>query len=77
MRTLIVNCRVVSPGIDLASGAVLIENGTISSICDGGSPLPPAGNVIDGTGLTAMPGFVDVHCHGRNNFDFCDASDEG
>lgn len=49
MRTLIVNCRVVSPGIDLASGAVLIENGTVSSICDGGSPLPPAGNVIDGT----------------------------
>lgn len=77
MRTLIVNCRVVSPGIDLASGAVLIENGTINSICDGGSPLPPAGNVIDGTGLTAMPGFVDVHCHGRNNFDFCDASEEG
>ena len=77
MRTLIVNCRVVSPGIDLASGAVLIENGTISSICDGSSPLPPAGNVIDGTGLTAMPGFVDVHCHGRNNFDFCDASEEG
>lgn len=24
-----------------------------------------------------MPGFVDVHCHGRNNFDFCDALVDG
>lgn len=77
MTTLITNCRIVSPGIDFAPGAILIENGTIRSIFDADSPLPEAEKMIDGSGLMALPGFVDIHCHGRNNFDFSDASDEG
>ena len=77
MKVLIQNCRVVSPGIDLNSASILVENGKIARIIPAGAELPEAGQVIDATGLTAMPGFVDVHCHGRNNFDFCDASVEG
>ena len=77
MFTLIRNCRVVSPGIDLKDGSILIENNKIARLFRAGEPLPAADRMIDGTGLTAVPGFVDIHCHGRNNFDFCDASVEG
>ncbi|MCF0168636.1 MAG: N-acetylglucosamine-6-phosphate deacetylase, partial [Bacteroidales bacterium] len=56
---------------------IFIENEKITKVFAGCGNLPAADNVIDGTGLTALPGFIDVHCHGRNNFDFCDANVEG
>ncbi len=77
MFTLIRNCRVVSPGIDLENGSILIENDKISRLFRKNETLPGADKVIDASGLTAFPGFVDVHCHGRNNFDFCDADPAG
>lgn len=76
MKTLIKNCRLVSPDLDLADASILIEAGKIAGIFTA-SPLPAADRTIDAAGLTAMPGFVDVHCHGRNNFDFCDALTDG
>ena len=74
--TIISNCRLVSPGVDLENAFILIENGKVAQVS--ASPIVREGAVaVDGSGLTAMPGFVDVHCHGRNNFDFCDGSEEG
>ncbi len=77
MSILIKNCRLVSPDVDLASASLLLEDGKIRSILPDRTPLPAADETVDAAGLTAMPGFIDVHCHGRNNFDFCDASAEG
>ncbi len=34
-------------------------------------------DVIDGTGLYAIPGLVDIHFHGAVGHDFCDADSEG
>lgn len=31
---------------------------------------------FDAAGLIALPGFVDIHSHGRSGADFCDATDE-
>lgn len=76
MKTLIKNCRLVSPDLDLADASILIEAGKIAGIFTASS-LPTADRTVDAAGLTAMPGFVDVHCHGRNNFDFCDALVDG
>lgn len=76
MKTLIKNCRLVSPDVDLANASILLAEGKIAGIYTGDS-LPAADRVIEAAGLIAMPGFVDVHCHGRNNFDFCDALTEG
>ena len=76
MKTLIKNCRLVSPDLDLADPSILIEAGKIAGIFTASS-LPAADRTVDAAGLTAMPGFVDVHCHGRNNFDFCDALVDG
>ena len=75
-NVIISNCRLVSPGVDIENAYILIENGKVAQVS--ASPITREGvAVIDGTGMTAMPGFVDVHCHGRNNFDFCDGSEEG
>ena len=76
MKTLIKNCRLVSPDLDLADASILIEAGKIAGMFTASS-LPAADRTVDASGLTAMPGFVDVHCHGRNNFDFCDALVDG
>ena len=32
--------------------------------------------VVDADGLVLVPGFVDIHSHGRSGRDFCDATDE-
>ena len=36
----------------------------------------PADSVIEGQGLIAAPGFIDIHSHGRSNCDFCDGTAE-
>lgn len=35
------------------------------------------GDGIDAEGLYAVPGFVDIHIHGADDYDFCDATVEG
>ena len=67
--------RVVTPGRDLGVTAVRVEAGRIAAV--GADVQPAAGDrVIDASGLTLLPGFVDIHSHGRGGADFCDATDE-
>lgn len=43
---------------------ILVENGKITRIAAGGSLVAPEGSSrIDGKGLTAMPGLIDMHIH--------------
>ena len=77
MTILITNCRLVTPGLELESASILVENDRIRAVLPAGAALPAADRIIDAAGLTAVPGFVDVHCHGRNNADFSDGSVEG
>ena len=74
MKTLVQNCRIVTPGRDLPQGNLLMEDDRILSA--GTEPVSGADTVIDGTGLIAAPGFIDIHSHGRSNYDFCDATPE-
>ena len=71
----IVGAHVVTPGKDLGVANVRVENGRIVSV---GADVRPAGGdrVVDAGGLTLLPGFVDIHSHGRSGRDFCDATDE-
>ena len=69
------NCRLITPGLDLPEASVEIRNGVISRVAPG-RPAWSKG-ALDAGGRMLMPGFVDVHCHGRNNFDVCDGSAEG
>jgi N-acetylglucosamine-6-phosphate deacetylase len=74
-QTLIKHCRLVSPDVDLADASILIEGAEIRRIYTAGDALPEVAHTIDAAGLVAMPGFIDIHCHGRSGFDFCDADD--
>ena len=73
MTSCIRDCRIVSPGTDIPRGNILIDEGKILAIR---AELPPdfRGEIIDGAGLIAVPGFIDIHSHGRSGFDFCDGS---
>ena len=75
MSTLLKNCHLISPDVDLDNAAILIEGEKIKRIFGPGDELPNADEVIDVQGDMVMPGFIDVHCHGRSGEDFCDATD--
>lgn len=75
MRTLIEKCRVVSPGSDIPEGYIAIDGETIE-YSGAERPAGAFDSVLAAAGLIAVPGFIDIHSHGRSGFDFCDASDE-
>ena len=65
MKTLIRGARVIDPAQQIDSKLdILIENGAIHSLVLPGT-YSPSGNdqVIDASGLTACPGFIDIHMH--------------
>lgn len=63
MKVLITNVKVytVSHGV-IDKGSVLVEDGKISQVSAGDIQVEGA-NVVDGKGLTLMPGFIDAHTH--------------
>ena len=75
MSLLLTNCHLISPDQNFAGSSILIDNGVIRKIFAEGDALPSADQVIDVNGAMTMPGFIDVHCHGKSGVDFCDAQD--
>ena len=75
MSLFISGARVVTPGKDLGVVPVRVEGAQIVAV---GAEAHPAAedHRIVADGLTLLPGFVDIHSHGRSGFDFCDATDE-
>jgi N-acetylglucosamine-6-phosphate deacetylase len=71
MKTLIRSTTVVSPGLRLDETDIWMEDGKIAAL---GALKGEADEVIDGTGLMALPGFFDIHCHGADGADVCDNS---
>ena len=66
--------HVVSPGRDLGVANVRVADEHIVAV--GPEARPAAGDrTIAADGLTLLPGFVDIHSHGRSGCDFCDATD--
>ena len=69
--------HVVAPGRDLGVADVRVgDDGRIAAV-GGADAAPRSGDeIVDADGLTLLPGFVDIHSHGRGGFDFSDATDE-
>lgn len=59
----ITNARVVPVGsAEIARGTVVVRDGLIAAVGPSDRTRPPAdARVIDGTGLTVYPGFIDAH----------------
>ena len=75
MSLLLTNCHLISPDQNFTGNSILIDGGIIRRIYAAGDALPAADQVIDIGGAMTMPGFIDVHCHGKSGVDFCDAED--
>ena len=55
---------------------VRIEDERIAEITENGQITATDEDVIDGEGMYAIPGLVDIHFHGAVGYDFCQASKE-
>lgn len=74
-RLLLVGARVVLPERVAEGVSVLVEDGRVARVLEGGGGVPGA-RVIDLGGLTVYPGFIDVHIHGAVGVDTLEAGRE-
>lgn len=80
---IIKNVRIFDKESKFIPGSIVVEKDRIVRIItdeDGSfSETDQPGNeeVIDGQGLMAIPGLVDIHFHGAMGHDFCDADLDG
>lgn len=65
---LLTNAHLISPGVSRRGASVLIEDGIITEIADRTS------GDFDLGGKMLLPGFIDIHAHGADGADVCDAS---
>lgn len=69
--------RAVLPNQIAENASILIESGRIAKILDRSvAHSSPLGSIIDCTGLSVFPGFIDVHIHGAAGVDTMDAAPE-
>ena len=73
MKILIKNSYIYDPyGECFHAGDLLIDGDRISAV---GRFGPDADLTLDAEGAFLLPGFVDVHTHGRDGYDFTDADE--
>ena len=73
MKTLFINAKIVSTN-SIFEGFVGIENSKIIYV-NKTKPTDSYDKIIDLKGKYLSPGFIDIHVHGGNNFDFMDADE--
>ncbi len=73
MKTAIINAKIVTAENVIDNGVCIIDNERISYV---GTENSFSDNVIDADSRYLIPGFVDLHCHGGNGFDFMDATEK-
>lgn len=70
----VTHTRIVTPEGVLEEGTLLAEGSRIVQIADRPGAIPPHAEVVDGRGLTVLPGFLDLHVHGGGGADVMDAT---
>jgi N-acetylglucosamine-6-phosphate deacetylase len=72
----IIGARVVTPGGIIEDGDVVLENGRFRAVDRSQDFTLTGGQIIEASGLTMLPGFLDVHIHGGGRADTMDATPE-
>jgi len=76
--TAYINATVYTPQGVLQEGRMIISQaGTIVAVGDNALALPIGAEVVDLTGCTILPGFIDVHVHGGGGHQMMDGTYEG
>lgn len=78
-RTVIHSARIVSDGAETPGGWLVLDGTAIAARgegCGWRAQIGPEDVVIDASGLTAVPGFIDLHCHGGGGVSVEDIADE-
>src|SRR5882762_8881877 len=70
---LLCNARVILTERTIETANLLFEHGRIAAILNSSEPLPSASSLLDLTGMTLLPGFIDVHIHGAVGVDTMEA----
>jgi N-acetylglucosamine-6-phosphate deacetylase len=73
MRTCITNISIYTENEIIPNGSILIQDEKIIEISSS-SVSPGHTTVIDGQNLSAVPGYIDAHCHGGGGFDCNDGT---
>jgi N-acetylglucosamine-6-phosphate deacetylase len=76
MALLFENARVIVPALTWEKGWLLVDGKTIRAMGPGDAPTFENVERIDGSGLTLLPGFIDVHVHGGMGYETMDATPE-
>lgn len=72
------NARIILPERTAEKASLLIHDDRIAQVLEPApSQLPTSDSVIDLSGLTLFPGFIDVHIHGAVGVDTMEATAEG
>lgn len=66
------NARIITPNITYERGWLLTRDGKIAAFAPYNAPNFDDVEVINGEGLTLLPGFIDIHTHGGNGYDVMD-----
>jgi N-acetylglucosamine-6-phosphate deacetylase len=69
--------RVVLPGEVREGISVVVENGRIAGLVERSQGTLPGATRVDLSGLTLLPGFIDVHIHGAVGVDTMEADVDG
>ncbi|GAA0485144.1 N-acetylglucosamine-6-phosphate deacetylase [Salinibacillus aidingensis] len=76
---LIKNVTIYTEDEAISNGNILINNGVIQSIDrmnEESETIPEDARIIDGSEMTAIPGFIDGHIHGAYGADAMDSTEE-
>jgi N-acetylglucosamine-6-phosphate deacetylase len=67
--------RILTPDEEISDGVIVVEDGRITGLGHRDEMrIPPGAADYVATGMTVVPGFVDVHIHGAGGHDFMEAN---